>query len=37
MAARIVAPWNLPPGWSAPTQKMYMPTMMPIGGSTRAM
>ena len=22
IAARMVAPWNLPPGWSAPIQKM---------------
>ena len=36
IAARIVALWNSPPGATEPTQKMWMPTRIPNGGSSRA-
>ena len=31
MAARTVAPWNLPPGASAPTHTRWIPTRIPKG------
>ena len=36
IAARIVAPWNSPPGAIEPIQKIWMPTRIPSGGSSRA-